>query len=135
MIRVVLDTNVVVSAVLVPKGLEALVLLLCVRGYIQACFSPALLAEYELVLRRPRLKLPLVEVERVLANVRGNGLLVHPTRTMSISMHEADNRIYECSATAGAKYIVTGNKKHFPEDHEGAEIVNARQLLYRLRQA
>ena len=135
MIRVVLDTNIVVSALLVPTGLEAFVLLLCVRGYIQACFSPALLAEYELVLHRPRLKLPSFEVGQALTDIRSKGRLVHPTETISVSAHEADNRIYECAATAGADYIVTGNKKHFPHAYEGIEVVSARELLERLRHA
>jgi predicted nucleic acid-binding protein len=46
MIRVVLDTNVVVFALLKPSGAEALVLLLAVEGTLQLCASEAVLAEY-----------------------------------------------------------------------------------------
>jgi hypothetical protein len=55
--RVVLDTNVIVSAVLAPSGTQASVLLLALTGRIALYVSPSVLAEYEEVLRRPRLKL------------------------------------------------------------------------------
>jgi putative PIN family toxin of toxin-antitoxin system len=57
MTRVVLDTNVIVSALLVPSGTQASILLLALRGDIALYISPPVLAEYEEVLRRPRLKL------------------------------------------------------------------------------
>ena len=53
MIRVVLDTNVVVSALLKPAGLEAAVLLLCLRREIALFLSPPILAEYQRVLYNP----------------------------------------------------------------------------------
>jgi putative PIN family toxin of toxin-antitoxin system len=129
MIRVVLDTNVIVSALIIPTGQESSVLSLSLRRYIELCFSAPVLAEYEEVLHRPRLKLQPREVEAALANIRANGFLVHPTKTVRLSTHESDNRIYERAAAATADYIVTGNKKHFPEDYENTKVVNARELL------
>ena len=131
--RVVLDTNILVSALLVPKGQEALVLLLALQGALEFFISPPLLAEYEEVLRRPRLKLHPREVETVLGNIRAIGFLIHPTEKVSLSQHESDNRIYECAIAAKATHIVTGNKKHFPDDYEGGSVVNARELLNQLR--
>ena len=129
MIRVVLDTNVIVSALMVPAGQEAFVLLLALQGSIELFISAPILAEYEEVLRRPRLKLRVPEVEAALAKIRAGGFMTHPTKAVSISVHESDNRIYECAAAASADYIVTGNKKHFPEDYENTKIVNAREFL------
>jgi PIN domain len=57
MIKVVLDTNVVVSANLVGESPPAAILDLAVNRKILMCFSPAMPAEYEEVLHRPRLKL------------------------------------------------------------------------------
>ena len=54
--RVVLDTNIIVSALLVPAGTQASVLLLALEGQIALYISHTVLAEYEEVLRRPRLK-------------------------------------------------------------------------------
>jgi len=56
MMRVVLDTNVIVSALLVPSGTQAAVLLLALEGRVALYVSPAMLTEYAEVLRRPRFK-------------------------------------------------------------------------------
>ena len=63
MIRVVLDTNVVVSSLLTPSGTQATVLMLALTGHVALYVSTSVLAEYEEVLRRPRLKLQPRQVE------------------------------------------------------------------------
>ncbi len=55
MIRVVLDTNIVVSALLRSGGLPHAVFNLAADQVVQLCISEAIMAEYEEVLRRPRL--------------------------------------------------------------------------------
>jgi putative PIN family toxin of toxin-antitoxin system len=52
--KVVLDTNVVVSGLLQPKGNPAQVLALALAGAVQVCYGQRLLAEYAEVLARPR---------------------------------------------------------------------------------
>ena len=127
--RVILDTNIIVSALMTPTGQEALVLLLALQGQLDLCISPAVLAEYESVLPRAKFKLDPREIEATLANIRKSGRLVHPTVTLSEARHEPDNRFYECAAAANADYIVTGNTKDFPKPYKTTQIVNARQLL------
>ena len=61
--RAVLDTNVVVSALLVPNGTQAKVLLFALSGAVTLCLSPSILQEYEEVLRRPRFRLAPRRVE------------------------------------------------------------------------
>jgi hypothetical protein len=57
MIRVVLDTNVIVSALLAPAGTQASVLLLAFGGDVSLYLSEPVFSEYSEVLRRPRFKL------------------------------------------------------------------------------
>ena len=52
--RVVLDTNIVVSALLVPDGTQAAVLLLALQGQIALYISSFVIAVYEEVLCRPQ---------------------------------------------------------------------------------
>ena len=54
MIRVVIDTNVVVSAALKPEGVEAAIVAAALGGLLQWSVSNAILAEYEGVLRRAK---------------------------------------------------------------------------------
>jgi putative PIN family toxin of toxin-antitoxin system len=132
MIRVVLDTNVLVSANLSEEGLEALVVSLVLNRKIQLHVSEPILQEYERVLRYPRLKFEAKEVARFLARLRRGSVLVMPTRKVSASPDEADNRFLECAEAARADFLVTGNKKHVPQRWKTTEVVNAQELLSRI---
>jgi uncharacterized protein len=127
--RVVLDTNIIVSALLVPKGRQAAVLLLALQGQIALYISSPVIAEYEEVLNRPRLKLQSRHIEEALAAIRKVAYFVTPTQTLSVSAHESDNRFLECAEAAEADYLVTGNARHFPQSHKATKIVTGRRFL------
>lgn len=129
MIRIVLDTNVLVSANLNSGGLEAQIVALALNQEIRPCVSEAILDEYRRALLYPRLKFVPGEVARFLTRLVRAGAAVAPPRTLSVSRDEADNRFLECAETAGAEYLVTGNKRHFPKLWKTTRVVNARELL------
>jgi hypothetical protein len=54
---------------------------------------------------------------------------VKPRGRLRISLHDEDNRIYECAVAAKAHYIITENSRHFPKPHGYTKIRTARQLL------
>lgn len=82
MIRVVLDTNVIVSALLQPLGPPAAVFLLVAGGVVQLCISGGVYAEYEEVIRRPRLTRDEEVIGATLHTVREKGFWVRPTETI-----------------------------------------------------
>jgi uncharacterized protein len=127
--RVVLDTNIVVSALLKPGRLEDQVLRLGLDGAFKICTSPAILSEYVAVLPRPRLKLTEQEIRTTLEELRKISSLVHPSQTLVVCPHEPDNRFLECADAASADFLVTGNTRHFPAVWKTTRIVNARQFL------
>ena len=127
--KVVIDTNVVVSANLSDEGLPAAILDLAANKTILMFVSPAILAEYEAVLRRPHLSLSPAAVASSLAVVRNISRLVKPTRRLAAAADETDNRFVECAISAGADYIITGNARHFPERFESIRIVTPREFL------
>jgi uncharacterized protein len=127
--RVVLDTNVVVSALLKPQGLEEQVLRLTLAGKFILCLSPPVLSEYARVLQSPKFKLRADDVTAVLKQLERTGSLFEPLHTLKISEHEPDNRLYECADAAQAAFLVTGNLKHFKRDYRITKIVTSRQLL------
>jgi len=130
MIRVILDTNIVVSAMLRSGGLPEAVFNLSVDRVVQLCISGPIMAEYEEVLRRPRLKINPDKVTTALARIREAGLLVTPTTPVTAASDPDDNIFLECAAAAKAQYLVTGNQGHFPpEVWEQTRIVTARQFL------
>jgi len=127
--RVVLDTNIIVSALLVPAGTQAGILLLALTDRIALYVSPSVLAEYEEVLRRPRLRLQSQQIDAAMAAVRKVAHVVEPIRTVTVSPDESDNRFIECAEAAGADWLVTGNTKHFPQRHGKTIIVTSRRFL------
>jgi uncharacterized protein len=72
-IRVVLDTNVIVSALLKPDGPPAQIVLLVLSGNLQLCVSGTIYAEYEEVLRRPRFQFTDRTITGILGAIRDNG--------------------------------------------------------------
>ncbi|MGA2391036.1 MAG: putative toxin-antitoxin system toxin component, PIN family [Candidatus Sulfotelmatobacter sp.] len=128
-IRVVLDTNVVVSAHLSSEGYERSVLDLALAGKLRMFASEAILREYESVLRRPKFQLNPLSVSRSLRLLRAAAQVVHPYRRLNVAHDPGDNRFLECAEVSAADYLVTGNKRHFPGQWRQTLIVNARELL------
>lgn len=130
MIRVVLDTNILISALLSPNGPPAQVFLMSiVESDTQLCVSGDIFAEYEEVIRRPWLNRSDREIEATLRTIREKCVWVNPTEEVHACSDPDDNIFLECAQVADAHYLVTGNAKHFPAAWAGTQIVTARQFL------
>jgi uncharacterized protein len=128
--RIVLDTNVLISAALQPRGLPAKLLELIAYQAVELCVSSEILAEYREVFSRAKFAgLDSQRVVHLLTLVACEATMVTPTSHLAESPDESDNRFYECAEAAAADYIVTGNIKHFPMLYRSTEIVTVRQLL------
>ena len=129
-LRIVLDTNVLVSAGLIPLGPQAEVINLVMAGEIELCVSEPLLTEYREVFSRPKFAhISATRFANLLAFIESEATRFTPTQQLAISPHDSDNRFYECADAAEADYIVTGNLKHFTKPHKNTKIINTRQLL------
>ena len=91
MLRVVPDTNLIVSAMLQPLGPPAQVFLLAANGIIQFCVRMDVLSEYEEVLRRPRLKRDAQHIEQVLQTLQ-RGHWVRPEQRVT-ACTDPDDRV------------------------------------------
>jgi uncharacterized protein len=132
MIRVVIDTNVVVSAHLKEKGLEAAVFQLALADFFEWFISEAILAEYELVLRRAKFSLSPGLIDNSLEAIRAAATMVTPTREVAASLDPDDNKFLECAEAANTDYLVTGNKRHFPAWWESTRVLSAREFIERI---
>jgi putative PIN family toxin of toxin-antitoxin system len=125
--RVVLDTNVVVSAHLNPAGLERAVLNWALdQGFF---VSEPVLKEYRDVLLRTKFKIDPDLTTESLGLIRRRATLVSPTRRVTESRDPFDNRFLECAEAAAADYLITGNKRHFPASYGNIRVVTAREFL------
>jgi putative PIN family toxin of toxin-antitoxin system len=131
----VLDTNVLVSALISPFGNEARTLDAVQHARVQPCFSPEMLEEYAEVLARPKFGFAPDEIDGLIGLLQSRGLLFRPLPATAASPDPADDDFIACALAAEANYIVTGNKRHFPPDACGqSKVVSARELLEHLDQ-
>jgi len=128
MTKVVLDTNVVVSAVLKQAGREASLLGLALAGKFRLIASEAVLDEYERVLHQPRLRLSESDVTDTLAAIRQVAVIVEPSERFEVTRDIDDNKFVECAAEAKAQYIVTGNVRDFPKEWRTIRVVTPREF-------
>ena len=130
MIRVVLDTNILISALLQPQGLPARTFLLTLAGSTaQLCVSGDIYAEYEEVIRRPKFDRSDSVIEQALRAIRERGFWVKSSEKVRACSDPDDDIFLVCAQAARAHYLVTGNLKHFPAKWADTRIVTARQFL------
>ncbi len=113
--KVVVDTNVLVSAVLSPHGTPARVLDFILRGQITLLLSPAILQEYAEVLGRKEFGFDKTAWQDFLRALARNGQKTAGPVSKT-SLPDPDDEIFLSCAKAGkADFLITGNKKHFPD--------------------
>ena len=129
-LRIVLDTNVVVSAAIKPAGLEGLIVELVISRELVLFVSAELIAEYEMVFGRPKFaRINPARIGRLLHLLKDQATMVTPRDIVTESKDEPDNRFLECAEEADADYLVTGNKRHFPKSWKSTRIVNSREFI------
>jgi putative PIN family toxin of toxin-antitoxin system len=128
-LRLVIDTNVVISAALKPEGLQRTTFLLAITKPARLYVSQPILAEYVDVLSRPELKIRKGLRRQLLQLIRNRGNLVVPSRRLEVSSDPDDNRFLECADAARADYLVTGNLRHFPRFWKKTKIITPREFV------
>ena len=128
-LRLVLDTNIVVSAALKPDGLQRSVLLLALRKPIRLYISDAILAEYRAVLSRPRLRIRKGVRRQLLQVVESNVHRIVPSVRLRVAADPDDDMFLECADAAKADYLITGNLSHFPRYWKRTKIITSREFL------
>ena len=128
-LRLVVDTNIVVSAALKPDGLQRTVLLLAITKPARLYITDAIMAEYREVLARPRMKIRKGLQQQLLQLVRNRSNVVKPARTLQITSDPDDNKFLECADAARADYLVTGNQRHFPKFWKKTKVITSSEFI------
>lgn len=113
--RVVLDANVWVSALLSSKGAPARIIEHWQAGRFEGLISPAILQEVERVLHYPKLQqryhLPQESIRRFVHLLRRQAIWVNPMEGLAVIERDpADNRYLECALAGEAVAIVSGDQ-------------------------
>ena len=124
--KVVVDTNVIVAGLLSPNGPPATILNLVVNGKLQPLFDNRVLQEYIEVLGRDKFGFKAEWVDALIEYIRQEGEFVSAEPTSETFVDEDDKAFYEVTVSGGVRYLITGNKSHFPRD---SRIRNSREFL------
>ena len=134
--RIVLDTNVLVSALLTPFGPPGDILRLITSGFVRVCHDARILGEHRQVLLRPAFPFSQVQVEALLNQIEADG---DPIAAFPLSerLPDPDDEVFLAVALAGAaRYLVTENLRHYPEQRrQGVQVVTPRDFIEAYRQA
>ena len=128
--RIVVDTNVLVSGLLSPFGPPGDIVRLLVAGAVRACYDARILDEYREVLSRPAFRIPDDRAESLLQQIVADGLLV-TAPPLTVRLPDPDDEVFLAVALAGsARCLVTGNLRHYPEaTRSGLPVVSPRGFL------
>lgn len=131
--RIVLDTNVLVSALLKPNGPPARTLRLVLQGELVLILNEQILMEYEKVLARPKFSLDPALVRVVLDCLKAAAVEA-PAWPFNLSMPDPDDEPFLEAALAGrADALVTGNTRHYPEkEGKGQAVRSPKEFLNEL---
>lgn len=122
MIRIVLDTNVLVAGILSEQGPPGWILDLVAARELSVAYDSRVLAEYREVLARPELGLEPGRVEQLLSAIVDHGILVTPL-PWPHSLPDPDDEPFLATAHAADVVLVTGNTRHFPASARGDVVV------------
>jgi uncharacterized protein len=128
-LRLVIDTNVLISAAIKPAGLQRTVLLLAITKPARLYVSRRILEEYSEVLARPELRIRKGLRQQLLQLIKNRCYTVAPTRRLEVTSDPDDNIFLECADAARADYLVTGNQKHFPRFWKKTKVITPREFI------
>ena len=125
----VIDTNVVVSAMLKRDSVPAKIIDLLLAEIITPIFNEEILSEYEEVLLRPEFGFAPDDVKKFLDFMRKNGIFLEKALSDEKFNDPDDAVFYEIALSAiksREAYLVTGNIRHFPQKEF---VVTPRDML------
>jgi uncharacterized protein len=128
-LRLVVDTNILVSAALKPEGPQRTVLILAITKPARLYVSEAVFSEYREVLSRPELQVRKGIRQQLLQLIRRHSQLVHPERRLQLAGDPDDDKFLECADAARADYLATGNQRHFPRFWKKTKVITSREFL------
>ena len=128
--KIVLDTNVLVSGILSPNGPPAAVLRTLLTERVTLCFDERIVSEYRDVLTRTRFWFERELVEELIEFIEaaGSPTLAPP---LAVTLPDPwDQMFIEVAVPSHAEFLVTGNRRHFPQTaRSGVRVVSPREFL------
>ena len=128
--RIVVDANVLVAALLSPHSPPAAILRLIVCDRVTVCCDARILDEYRTVIERPTFAFDPRMARELLAYLKATGELINAP-PLALKLPDPDDAMFVEVAMAGrADYLISGNLKHFPvRECRGVCLVSSREFI------
>jgi putative PIN family toxin of toxin-antitoxin system len=129
MVKVVIDTNVFISAFYLPESRPANVVLLARRKTILNLISPQILKEVERIIKK-KLLWDNSKTQSAVRRIKNFSEEVRPQERLAIIADDPDNRILECAVAGQADFIISGDHHLIDlENYQGIKIINPARFL------
>ena len=117
MIYAVIDTNVLVSALIThnSQSATAMVVRLLLDGEFTPLYESSIIEEYQEVLHRSKFKLVPGVADALISYIKEHGIETSRTAFLESMPDEDDRVFYEVSLSVEDSFLVTGNFKHYPQ--------------------
>ena len=114
--KLVLDTNVVVSAFINPEGKPSILLKIIINRKAELVYNATILSEYENVLLRPKFsgKIDSGNIRKFINLIIIIGKSFDPVPS-TIKLLDESDRIFYDTANESGSILITGNIRHFPK--------------------
>lgn len=130
-VEFVLDTNVLVSALLTPDGPPGHLLDAVIAERVRPVYCHAILSEYERVIYRPRFGFAPRDIDDLLEFVTLSGRALSRLEDPGVDPTDPDDAVFYASAFTARCPLVTGNLRHFPKAGPVA-LLKPREAIARL---
>jgi len=114
--NVVLDTSVMISAMVNAKGSAAKIVSLILDGDITIVYDNSIIFEYIEVLSKKSFGFNIEMINDIIYFIRCEGTFIKAEKLDVIFHDEPNKKFYEVYMAGEADYLITGNRKHFPAD-------------------
>lgn len=132
--KIVLDTNILVSGLLSPYGSPGKIVRLLSSGEISVYFDARIITEYREVLLRPKFSFERERISALLEQIEHTGEIVSPKLLSKHLPDLTDEPFLEVAITGKAKCLITGNHRHYPKEcSEGVNIMSPSKFLEKYR--
>ena len=128
--KIVLDTNVLVSGLLAPFGPGGEIVRLISAGVLTLQYDSRILLEYREVLSKPKFQFDMKNIDTILGYIKQNGQVIS-TGPLKKRLPDPDDEPFLEVAVAGqAECLISGNKKHFPrKSSQGIRIFSPVEFM------
>ncbi len=130
--KVVIDTNVIVSGLLNADSPPGEIVRMIASGLLRLCYDARIIMEYRRVLEYGKFPFTQEEIDILIGKIEHDGFPGCAVLLHKDLPDKNDNKFMEVALGCKAEFLVTGNNRHFPA-HPGINILTPRDFLHEMK--